>query len=40
LPLDVDKVGKLKGIVLGFIIGILLATFWVSIKKVLSNILN
>jgi uncharacterized protein involved in exopolysaccharide biosynthesis len=40
LPLDVDKVGKLKGIIWGFFIGVLLATFWFSIKRVVDSILN
>lgn len=39
LPLPISKVSKLKGIVIGFILGIFLASAWIACKRILKHLL-
>lgn len=39
LPLPISKVGKLKGMVIGFILGIFLASAWIACKRILKHLL-
>lgn len=39
LPLQISKVGKLKSIVIGFILGIFLASAWIACKRIFKHLL-